>query len=795
MARASVSPSIQCPHPEPRPGAQGIARVAVDDRLAGLVVTFLRPIALPSEAYLFDRRSYSLTGGQRRFPRVLTVEPAGATSPPDAAPSQVRLALDELGDFSVYTLTVSGPDVDPFFASRQLRFRLACGDPFDCRPRPREAGPPPELPVAIDYLAKDYASFRQALLDFIPARLPAWTERSEADLGMMLLELLAATADTLSYTQDRVANEAFLDSATQRRSVAGHLALLGYEMDDGASARTWLQFQVRERHTLGSGGFRVSNAPTREAEPVIVFETLTGATLDPRHNEMRLHTWGHANCCLPRQASSAVLAGRYDGLKAGDHLLIEDDEGHRDVVRLIADAEILAPPAGSSTPEPSEDHLTLVRWSEATTLHHDYCLGESPTAPPVPRTRARGNLVLATHGETTSETLRTPIPSRPMPGSRPAPRRQRVRLGEAPLAYLDAETRSLAAPSPAGPARPPAFTARPARSTSTLRLEVDGQRWQERKSLLGSRPDDRVFRVELDDEGTATVVFGDGVFGQRLPDTATVTATYRVGGGPAGNVAADTLTRPLPLDARVPWLVAVTNPLPAAGGRDPESRDHARRVGPATFRRPLVAVTADDYQAAAQAFTDAQGRAPVQRATAAFRWTGSWLTVRLAVDPLGGESLSSALGRSLRDHLERARLTGYDLAVTGAVYVPLDLAVEFCVAPGARASDVQQALEQTLGPRDGAAGGRGFFHPDNWSFGDHLHVSRLLAAIMTAAGVESAQITRLARLHAAEPERDTRQNLRQGFLSIGPDEIVRLDNDRNFPEHGVLAVRPRGGRG
>jgi hypothetical protein len=216
-------------------------------------------------------------------------------------------------------------------------------------------------------------------------------------------------------------------------------------------------------------------------------------------------------------------------------------------------------------------------------------------------------------------------------------------------------------------------------------------------------------------------------------------------------------------------------------------------VGPATFRKPLVAVTADDYQAAAQAFTDARGRAPVQRATAAFRWTGSWLTVRLAVDPLGGESLSSRLSLALRDHLEAARLTGYDLAVAAAVYVPVDLAVEFCVAPGARASDVGQALEQTLSARESVAGGTGFFHPDNFSFGDHLHVSRLLAAIMAVAGVESAQITRLARLHAAEPERDTRTNLRQGFLSIGPNEIVRLDNDRNFPEQGILAIRPRGG--
>jgi hypothetical protein len=64
--------------------------------------------------------------------------------------------------------------------------------------------------------------------------------------------------------------------------------------------------------------------------------------------------------------------------------------------------------------------------------------------------------------------------------------------------------------------------------------------------------------------------------------------------------------------------------------------------------------------------------------------------------------------------------------------------------------------------------------------------------VMALAGVESAQITRLARLHAAHPDRETAINLARGFLSTGSDQIVRLDNDRNFPENGSLSVRPKG---
>src|SRR5262249_19873775 len=151
-------------------------------------------------------------------------------------------------------------------------FRLACDDRFDCT---QPAGLLPsaaKLHVTIDYLAKDFGSFRQVLLDFIPTRFPEWTERSEADIGMMLLELFAATADNLSYFQDRVANEAFLGTAMQRRSVAAHLALIGHQMDEGASAHTWLQFQVGGQPVLPSD-FRVSNqSGTGEAQ--IFFEPL-----------------------------------------------------------------------------------------------------------------------------------------------------------------------------------------------------------------------------------------------------------------------------------------------------------------------------------------------------------------------------------------------------------------------------------------------------------------------------------------------------------------------------------------
>lgn len=783
---ALLQPSIDCPAPQLGPNAQGIARVDVLDTPAQLVVTFERPIT--GQNYLLTARSYSLSGGQRLFPHILSAtqyDPTG--TPQDLMGKRVLLQLDGIGDFSIYTLTVSGPDIDPFFASHPLRFRLGCDDPFDCRP---PAPTPPlaaELPVVIDYLAKDYSSFRQALLDFIPTRLPAWTERSEADIGMMLLELFAATADTLSYMQDRVANEAFLETATQRRSVAGHLALIGYTMDEGASAHTWLQFHVNALQPVDPG-FRVTNQILRESEPIIVFETLRTATLRTEHNGMSVYNWGNQKCCLPQHALSAALVGEFPNLQAGEYLLFDQGPGQRDIVRLTAPAEIVSMPSGQ--------RITVVRWSPATPLHRDYCLGPAGASSAV--VTVRGNLIPATHGETVSdEALRDLTPEEiqvveaeiaaRLPGQKPP--RQRLRLAQAPLAHLDPDTPGLAQ----GPAPAAAFTARMPRSLSTLTLHVEDEPWQERPTLLESGPQDKVFRVEIDDQGEATVVFGNDTFGLRPAETAKVTATYRVGGGAVGNVGADTLVRAQPgANVAVPWLVSVTNPLPAVGGRDLESRDHARRFGPPTFHQPLVAVTTADYQAAAQDFTDATGQKPIQRANAAFRWTGSWLTVTLTVDPRGTETVDASLRRALLAFLDTRRLAGYDLEINRPVYVAVELAIDICLLPGFLAGDVEQAILMALSNADLPGGRKGFFHPDNFTFGDRLSVSRLYAAVAAVPGVESAQITLLARFKATQPDRDTAVNLRQGYLAVGADEIVRLDNDRNFPQNGTLSVRTKG---
>ena len=83
---------------------------------------------------------------------------------------------------------------------------------------------------AIDYTDKDYDALRQALLGLATYRLPEWTDRSAADLGMLLVDLFAYMGDIVSYYQDRIASESFLDTAVERRSIINLLRLIGYEL-------------------------------------------------------------------------------------------------------------------------------------------------------------------------------------------------------------------------------------------------------------------------------------------------------------------------------------------------------------------------------------------------------------------------------------------------------------------------------------------------------------------------------------------------------------------------------------
>jgi predicted phage baseplate assembly protein len=305
--------------------------------------------------------------------------------------------------------------------------------------------------------------------------------------------------------------------------------------------------------------------------------------------------------------------------------------------------------------------------------------------------------------------------------------------------------------------------------------------WRPQRDLLGSGADAPEFVAEIGDDGRARLRFGDDAHGRRPNDDYVFEPRYRVGNGIAGNVGAESIAHLLAPAAF--GIVTVTNLMPAFGGMEPEDIEAARRDAPQAFRTQQRAVTAADYANAAGR------RGDVQRAAASFRWTGSWHTVFVTADRVGGAPVDSPFEVALRRHLERFRMAGYDLEVDAPRFAALDVSLHVCVKPDFFRSEVVKSVAETLGSRLLPDGRRGLFHPDNFTFAQPVYASRIIAAAQSVEGVESVRLDRFQRLAAPDPAA-----LENGVIPLGRLEIAQLENNPNYRDRGRLTLTAGGGK-
>jgi hypothetical protein len=825
----------------------------------------LKPGALKAE-------NVRVEGGERI--RNIKVVKAGApSSPPSSPPSPLNILtveVSEPGDFSVYTLRLvpgaqgSPPasfDFDPLLSAVDFSFKVACPSEFDCKPQ-RLCPPEERRQPEIDYLAKDYSSFRQLMLDRMAALTPLWKERSPADVGIVLVELLAYVGDYLSYRQDAVATESYLGTARRRASVRRHARLVDYPMHDGRNARAWVQVRAtasgnglvlrrgtgRETTKLLTGaGAPPDNAVISQesgefdkalAERPQIFELMHGLTLFEAHNEMKFYTWGARECCLPKGATRATLAGDFPDLKPGDVLIFVEQRGpetgapedadpsHRHAVRL-SEVKVTRDPLGGKFKDAPDDTATIVteiEWLEADAVPFALCISAlAQESFYDDASVALGNIVLADHGMTLTDEpkdlsfeldgVTTSLDPERVPASEPAltvvtpsiadrcasrevkqtPARYRPRLKKAPLTqaapYPNRPDLSATAAFNLSIEDPELF---PLPRITLVDTKRPGATWEPLRDLLASGATDPHFVVEVETDGTAYLRFGDDRSGMRPAEDVKFLATYRVGNGTAGNIGAEAIKYLVTSDPAFasdpddPKIKRVWNPLPASGGMETETIEHVRQNAPGAFRRQERAVTPADYEAlATRRDVAARCNLDVQRAAASLRWTGSWYTVFLTADRLGGrDAEDKAFERGLRRCLERFRMAGHDLEVDSPRYVSLEIEMTVCIEPGYFFSDVKKALLEVFSNHSFADGRRGRFHPDNFTFGQPVFLSPLIAAAQDVAGVDSVAVTKFQR-----QGRDSLEALNSGQLSIGRLEIARLDNDPNFRERGVFTLK------
>ena len=157
---------------------------------------------------------------------------------------------------------------------------------------------------------------RPALLNF--------TTRDDDDFSVALIDAWAVVADVLTFYQERIANESYLRTATERRSVAEMVRAIGYELAPGVAANVYLAFTLEDapgapREALIAVGTKVKSVPGQDEKPQ-TFETIEEVATRAEWNKIT------PRLTAPQPISTTmgvvVFEGVATNLQTGDRLLI-----------------------------------------------------------------------------------------------------------------------------------------------------------------------------------------------------------------------------------------------------------------------------------------------------------------------------------------------------------------------------------------------------------------------------------------------------------------------------------------
>jgi hypothetical protein len=326
-----------------------------------------------------------------------------------------------------------------------------------------------------------------------------------------------------------------------------------------------------------------------------------------------------------------------------------------------------------------------------------------------PSVTVNANMAAATHGEAYEEQL----------GSGDAAQIfQRFKLTKAPLTYVSAET--------------------PTGRASSLSIRVDGLLWHEVPTLYDAGPDDRVYAVRGEDDGSSWVQFGDGLRGSRLPTgQLNIVASYRAGIGLAGEVADEAIIQ---LKTRPLGIRSVVNPSRASGSAPPESLADIRTAAPRDVKTLGRIVSLIDYRDYAANF------AGVGKALAAELWSGDRRIVLVSITGTSDTILEpiSPLIDNLQASADGARDRSHLMVVLPAARRFFQLAARLFHHPDYRAEDVELAARAHLLDIFGFA---------RRNIGQVVSAAEVIAALQAVPGVVGVDLDLLALIDdGAEPD-------------------------------------------
>lgn len=236
---------------------------------------------------------------------------------------------------------------------------------------------PPAAPIrpfnspgltSIQYRIGTFSSFRRAMLDSVrlvkvpkdtrvtppferPNPFVRWHEGMGGDYHTMLIELWAYLADILTFYQERIANEAFLSTATQRDSLRRLAELVGYRPQPGSAATALLAFTIEKQKTVTiPAGFR-AGSKAKPGKQAAVFETedaivalgshsaIPLSMVAPTNQFARLSDYGLVLAAGPSLTTAVAASNIYGGAGATYLETFLFDSAVNDAVSSFAEAE------------------------------------------------------------------------------------------------------------------------------------------------------------------------------------------------------------------------------------------------------------------------------------------------------------------------------------------------------------------------------------------------------------------------------------------------------------------------
>lgn len=289
------------------------------------------------------------------------------------------------------------------------------------------------------------------------------------------------------------------------------------------------------------------------------------------------------------------------------------------------------------------------------------------------------------------------------------------------------------------------------------------EEWRLQESLAFSRDSQKDFAIEIDENDRATILFGDGDFGAIPAVGATMTATYRIGGGEHGNVVADSITTIVDAPQLTLASADVTNFDPATGGADRETIEHAVKNAPAVFRSLKRAVTTADYEALALNFNGV-GKVRAE--------SGNFNTVNLFVAPAGGGNVSDVLEANLLAYFEDKRPASTIVEIRDVDYVPVYVTAEIGVESYYSEEEIRGKVKEA---------GRDLLAFDNVDFAKTIYLSKFFEAIEAIEGVKFVNIAEFWRdgklPNNGQPPEDFESS---GKLLFESNEIPKIPDEPDY---------------